>query len=94
MIMKIVELKIKNNEKIYQELTKALYLYRERPQGSVLFIVEGTKRNPIIGIRYPGKKLKRRTLKAIRANSALWANLYDFEKENNPSLLNTGEGGT
>lgn len=77
--MKILELKIKNNKNIYQELTRALYPYREKPQGSILFIVEGTRKNPIIGIRYPGKKLKRRTLKVKRANSALWANLYDFE---------------
>lgn len=77
--MKTIELKIRENEKIYQELTRAFYPYRENPQGSILFIVEGTKKNPVIGIRYPGKKLKRRTLKIIRANSALWANLYDFE---------------
>lgn len=75
----IIELKIEDNRKIYQELTAALSPYREKPTGSILFIVEGTKKNPLIGIRYPGKKLKRRTLKAIRANSALWANLYDFE---------------
>ena len=57
--MKITELKIKDNEKIYQELTRALYPYREKPQGSILFIVEGTKGKPIIGLRYPGKKLKK-----------------------------------
>ncbi len=77
--MKVIELKIRDNQKIYQELAKALYPYREKPPGSILFIVEGTKRNPLIGIRYPGKKLKRRALKQIRKNSALWANLYDFE---------------
>lgn len=75
----IKELKIKDNKKIYQELVQALSPYRERPAGSVLFIVEGTKKKPIIGIRYPGKKLQRRKLKVERANSALWANLYDFE---------------
>jgi hypothetical protein len=76
---KIIELKIKDNRRIYQELTRALSPYREEPAGSVLFIVEGTKKKPIIGIRYPGKKLRKRTLKVERANSALWANLYDFE---------------
>jgi len=76
---KFVELKIKNPKKIYQELTKTLSAYREKPTGSVIFIVEGTKKNPVIGIRYPGKKVKKRILKVIRANSALWANLYDFE---------------
>lgn len=53
--------------------------YREKPPGSILFIVEGTKKNPVIGIRYPGRKLRKRMLKVVRANSALWANLYDFE---------------
>lgn len=76
---KVIELKIKDNKRIYQELTQALSPYRKEPPGSVLFIVEGTKRKPIIGIRYPGKKLLKRTLKVERANSALWANLYDFE---------------
>jgi hypothetical protein len=76
---KIIELKIKDNKRIYQELTQALCPRREMPAGSVLFIVEGTRKKPIIAIRYPGKKLRRRTLSVERANSALWANLYDFE---------------
>ena len=76
---KIVEFKIKNPKKIYEELAKVLAPYRERPAGSILFIVEGTKKNPIIGIRYPGRKLRKRPLKIVRTNSALWANLYDFE---------------
>ncbi|MBL7197935.1 MAG: hypothetical protein ISS47_07520 [Candidatus Omnitrophica bacterium] len=76
---KTIKLTIKNNKKIYQELTQALSPYREKPAGSILFIVEGRKKEPIIGIRYPGKKLRRRKLKVERANSALWANLYDFE---------------
>jgi len=90
---KIIELKIKNPKRIYQELAKVLAPYREKPSGSVLFIVEGTKKNPIIGIRYPGKKLRKRTLKTIRSNSALWANLYDFEviPFRNGKQLNTQE---
>jgi hypothetical protein len=76
---KVIELAIKDNKKIYQELTQALSPYKEEPPGTVLFIVEGTKKKPIIGIRYPGKKLRKRTLKVERVNSALWANLYDFE---------------
>ena len=76
---KIVELKIQDNKRIYQELTQALSPYREKPAGSILFIVEGTKKKPIVAIRYPGKKLRKRTLKLERANSALWANLFDFE---------------
>ena len=74
-----IELKIKDNKKIYQELAKTLSQYKEKPAGSVLFIVEGTKKRSIIGIRYPGKKVRKRILKTIRVNSALWANLYDFE---------------
>lgn len=76
---KIVELKIKNPKKIYQELAEALAPYREKPAGFVLFIVEGTRKNPIIGLRYPGRKLRKRLLKKPNRNSALWANLYDFE---------------
>ena len=76
---KKIELKIKNPKKIYQELAKKLSPHREKPTGSVLFVVEGTKQNPKIAISYPGRKMKRRKLKTIRSNSVLWANLYDFE---------------
>ncbi len=76
---KKIELKNNNTEKIYQELASRLCLYREELPGSIIFIVEGTKDKPIIGIRYPGKKLRKRVVKQIRVNSALWANLYDFE---------------
>jgi len=76
---KLIEVRINNPETIYQELAKTLSPFREKPAGSVLFIVEGTKKNPIIGLRYPGKKVKKRVLKFARSNSALWANLYDFE---------------
>jgi len=75
----LIELRINDNKKIYEELAQALSPYRDKPQGTILFIVEGTKKKPIIGIRYPGRKLRRRALKVKRANSALWANLYDFE---------------
>lgn len=76
---KIIELKIKNPKNIYQELAVALCPYKNKPAGSMLFIVEGTKKNPIIGLRYPGRKLRKRSLKKPNKNSALWANLYDFE---------------
>jgi len=75
----IIELKIKDTKKIYQELTLALSPYKEKPAGSLLFMVEGTKKKPLIGIRYPGMKVRKRSLKIVRANSASWANLYDFE---------------
>jgi len=76
---KLIELKIKDPKKIYQELATALYPYKNKPVGSMLFIVEGTRKNPIIGLRYPGRKLRKRLLKKPNKNSALWANLYDFE---------------
>ena len=60
---KIIELKIKNPDKIYEELVRALYEYRKEPERSITFIVEGTKDNPLIAIKYPGKKVKRRKLK-------------------------------
>ena len=90
---KIIELKIKNSKIIYQELTKALSPHREEPTGSILFIVEGTKKKPIVGLRYPGKKVRKRVLKFVRANSALWANLYDFEvvPYKNGKEITTGE---
>lgn len=75
----IKELKIKDNKKIYQELAQTLSPFREKSIGSILFIAEGTKKDPIIALRYPGKKVKKRKLKFPRANSALWANLFDFE---------------
>ena len=73
---KITELKIKDNRKIYQELAQKLSPYRKKSAGSSLFIVEGTKQKPIVGIRYPGKKVKKREGKQVRIK---WANLYDFE---------------
>lgn len=78
-MLKVIELKIKETKNIYQELATAVCPYRDKPIGSMLFIAEGTKQNPIIGLRYPGRKLRKRSLKKPNKNSALWANLYDFE---------------
>lgn len=75
----IKELKITNLKNIYKETVAALYPHKEKPQGTITFIVEGTTEKPLVGIRYPGKKLFRRKLKKPNKNSALWANLYDFE---------------
>jgi len=75
----IKELRIVNPENVYQEIVSALYPHRKELQGSMLFIVEGTKEQPLVGIRYPGKKLFPRKLTKPNKNSALWANLYDFE---------------
>lgn len=90
---KIIELNIKDPKNIYQELTSALCPFREEPAGTRIFIVEGTKKKPIIGIRYPGRKVRKRKLKTNRANSILWANLYDFEVApyGNGKELNTQE---
>lgn len=77
--VKTIELKLNNSKEIYKEISNSLYPYRKEPQGSILFIVEGTKKKPVIGIRYPGRKLRKRELKIKNVNSALWANLYDFE---------------
>ena len=71
-------LKVPDGNEIYKYLAQVLPEYCERPEGSELFIVEGTKEEPRIGIRYPGKKLKKREFKVVRKNSALWANLLDF----------------
>lgn len=72
----IKELKIKDTKKIYQELANFLVDYKEKPAGSMLFIVEGAVDNPVIGIRYPGKKVKQREGQRLQVK---WANLFDFE---------------
>jgi len=76
---KIREVHIPGGSDIFKHLSHALLPYHTKAVGSHLFIVEGTLAKPRIGIRYPGRKLKRRTLKKPNKNSALWANLYDFE---------------
>jgi len=73
------ELHIPGGLNFFKKLTQELLPYHTAPVGSYLFIVEGTIAKPRIGIRYPGYKLKQRTLKRPNKNSALWANLYDFE---------------
>ena len=76
---KTIEISIPGDSDIFKHLTHALLPYHTKPVGSHLFIVEGTLAKPRIGIRYPGYKLKRRMLKKPNKNSALWANLFDFE---------------
>jgi len=76
---KIREIHIPGGSDIFKHLTRALLPYHTKATGSHLFIVEGTLAKPRIGIRYPGYKLKQRTLKRPNKNSALWANLFDFE---------------
>lgn len=76
---KINELHIPGGTDIFKHLIYALFPYYTKKVGSFLFVVEGTSKKPRIGIRYPGYKLKNRILKKPRKNSALWANLFDFE---------------
>lgn len=73
------ELHINNSDKIYKELTAALFPFADSSAGSHLFIVEGTLKKPIVGIRYPGRKVRKRDVDIARKNSCPWANLYDFE---------------
>jgi hypothetical protein len=74
----IFELKISDPKNIYREIAQVLVEHREKETCSVEFIVEGTKEKPIVGIRYPGRKVKKRNLKRKRQGTAEWANLYDF----------------
>lgn len=76
---KIREMRISGGSDIFKHLAHALLPYHMKAVGSYLFIVEGTLVKPRIGIRYPGYKLKQRILKKPNKNSALWANLFDFE---------------
>ncbi len=73
------ELHIKNPKEVYKELSNFLYKYADSPAGSYLFIVEGTVKKPIMAIRYPGKKVRKREVKKITKSSCLWANMLDFE---------------
>jgi len=76
-MVKIREIHIPSDSDIFKHIADALLPYHTKAVGSYLFIVEGTLAKPRIGIRYPGYKLKQRTLKKPNKNSALWANLFD-----------------
>ena len=69
-------LKIVNNSEIYQELMKALIPFKDRPENSVEFIVEGELSCPMVSIRYPGRKVKR--IREDNSKYTQWANLLDF----------------
>lgn len=87
--MPTILLRIENIDNIYQEVARNLYPYRTSEMGSVLFIVEGTEEERIVGLRYPGRKVSRRELVRPNRNSNLWSNLYDFEVvpfENNEEI--------
>ena len=74
-VKKRMELKIRNPKNIYRELVQVLYPYRYEDTLSVEFIVEGDLNIPVVGIRYPGEKVKFRGGGNVRVK---WANLYDF----------------
>jgi len=82
---KITELKtdvlnVPEGDDIFKHLAKSLIPYRKSSVGSHLFIVEGSIKEPRIGIKYPGRKLRLRSeIKKANKNTALWANLLDFE---------------
>jgi hypothetical protein len=71
----LLNLKDKEN-KIYEEITKALNPYKDTERFSNEFIVEGTLEKPIISIKYPAKKMVK--LEPKRKNSAEYGNLFDF----------------
>ena len=71
----LLNLKDKEN-KIYEEIAKALDPHKDKEPFSVEFIVEGALQKPIISIRYPAKKLVK--LETKRKNSARYGNLFDF----------------
>jgi len=71
----LLNLKGKEN-KIYEEITKALDPYKDTERFSNEFVVEGTLEKPIISIKYPAKKLVK--LNPKRKNSAEYGNLFDF----------------
>ena len=65
--------------KMLHDIAVALDPYKERPEASEEFVVEGTLERPEIILRYPGKKVKRRDVKnPSRKGSVLWEALYDF----------------
>ena len=76
---KFKKINISSGSNVFKYLADALLPHHTKKANSCLFIVEGTLAKPRVGIRYPGYKLKQRILKRPNKNSALWANLFDFE---------------
>jgi hypothetical protein len=69
-------LRINNYEKVFEELTHVLYPFRNKPELSMEFVVEGTLENPLIVLKYPGRKLVERDVQG--SNAYKWGNLFDF----------------
>ncbi len=57
---------------IFHEIAMQLYPYCDYEKHSVVFVVEGTLEYPIVVIKYPGDKKRK------RAGKIKYANLYDF----------------
>jgi hypothetical protein len=73
-----LELKIENLKTMYNEIVLRLLPFREENKQSIEFVVEGNKDDPMVAVRYPGQKVKKRHLKGKRKDSAEWQNLFDF----------------
>jgi len=77
---KIKTLNLSNGNEIFNELSRELIPYHKEEVGSWMFVVEGSEKNPRVGLRYPGRKLRFRSeLTRPNDRSARWANLMDFE---------------
>jgi len=78
--MKAIDIRDKlKSTKIYEKLTGQLDSHKNKPIGSVCFLVDSDPSGDIkIFIKYPGRKIAKRPLKRINSNSVLWENLYDF----------------
>jgi len=68
-----------DTKRMLHDISVALDPFKDKPNESEEFVVEGTLEDPKILIRYPGKKKKRRPLKnPKRKGAVLWEALYDF----------------
>jgi hypothetical protein len=78
--MKEIDIRGKiKTESIFEDLTKAIDPYKTKHTNSITFLVDSSpSENAKILITYPGKKVQKRTLSRIAANSVLWQNAYDF----------------
>ncbi|UZE93100.1 MAG: hypothetical protein IB617_02985 [Candidatus Nealsonbacteria bacterium] len=77
-MIKPIKLQINNINNPYHEIAVTLEKYKNRKTYSVRFIVEGSIKDPIVAIDYPGRKMFKRVLKTNRKNTRKWANLFDF----------------
>ena len=75
----LLHIKEGDGKEMLHQIAEALDPYKGLPEASEEFVVEGALEKPEIMIRYPGKKVKKRTLKnPLRQGAVLWEALYDF----------------